>query len=52
MKRILIVSAASAIALNLASAQTPEPFFPSKAGTVLEYEMRDSPEISAKAAPL
>ena len=41
MKRILIVSAASAIALNLASAQTPEPFFPSKAGTVLEYEMRD-----------
>ena len=41
MKRILIVSAASAIALNLASAQTPEPFFPSKAGTGLEYEMRD-----------
>lgn len=41
MKRILILSAASAIALNLASAQTPEPFFPSKAGTVLEYEMRD-----------
>ena len=41
MKRILFLTAASAIALNLASAQTPEPFFPSKAGTVLEYEMRD-----------
>ena len=41
MKTFLILLSTAAMAQAAASAQTPEPFFPSKTGTVLEYVQRD-----------
>ena len=41
MKTFLILLSTAALSQAAASAQTPEPFFPSKTGTVLEYVQRD-----------